>query len=128
MAVIGGPIESVSINGRTFAVPQDVDASIVLGGDQNSVEPNGDGATARILKEIVPFKVSGLGVVIDDDAGDHQFLQDIIDGSDFVDVTLTMADGKVYYGKGIIVEEAGRSSKTSSMEISISGPGRMTKQ
>ena len=77
MAIIGGPVESASIAGRTFGVPADADVSMFLGGDSNTVESNGDGATGRILKEVKPFKISGLTLSIDDEKDDHQFLQDI---------------------------------------------------
>jgi hypothetical protein len=129
MAVIGGPVENVSIAGRTFGVPQDSEVMIVLGGDQNTVEPNGDGATARIIKEKVPFKISSLSVVIDDDRDDHQFIQDVVDGTDFVDIALSMPkSGDVFYGQGIIIDEIPRSVKKATMELTISGQGRLDKQ
>ena len=128
MAIIGGPVESATIKGRTFPVPHDADVTMLLGGDKNTVEPNGDGVTARITKEVSTFKISGLTLVIDDDRDDHQFLQDIMDGSEFVDVSVTMPNADVYYGQGIITEEPERSTKSATMDVTISGPGRLTKQ
>jgi hypothetical protein len=128
MAVIGGPVESVSINGRTFGVPADSDVKIFLGGDSNTVEANGDGATARILKEIKPLKVSGLTVSIDDANDDHQFLQSIIDGFKFVDISITKPNGDVYSGQGMITGDLETSVKTATAELEISGPGKLTKQ
>lgn len=128
MAVIGGPVESVSIAGRNFGVPADTDVTIILGGDKNSVEANGDGETGRILKEIVPFKISGLDLSIDDDKDDHQFLQDIVDGFDFVDVSLTMPNGDVYSGQGMITEDIERSIKKATAGVTIMGAGKLNKQ
>lgn len=128
MAIIGGPLESASIAGRNFGVPADADVTIFLGGDSNTVESNGDGATGRILKEIKPFKISGLTLSIDDANDDHQFLQDIIDGSEFVDVSVTMPNGDVYSGQGILTDDMERSVKTSTIEVTITGPGKLTKQ
>lgn len=128
MAAIGGPVESASIAGRTFGVPADADVSIFLGGDSNTVEANGDGATGRILKEVKPFKISGLTLSIDDEKDDHQFLQDIIDGSEFVDISITKPNGDVYSGQGIITGDLETSVKTATAEIEISGPGKLTKQ
>lgn len=128
MAIIGGPVESASIAGRTFGVPADADVSMFLGGDSNTVEANGDGATGRILKEVKPFKISGLTLSIDDEKDDHQFLQDIIDGSEFVDISITKPNGDVYSGQGIITGDLETSVKTATAEIEISGPGKLTKQ
>ena len=128
MAIIGGPCESASIKGRTFGVPADADVKINIGGDSNTVESNGDGATGRILKEIKPFSISGLTLSVDDDKNDHQFLQDIIDGSEFVDVSVTKPNGDVYSGQGIITGDLESSVKTATAEVTIMGPGKLTKQ
>ncbi len=128
MAIVGGPIESASIKGRTFGVPQDADVKIMLGGDSNKFEMNGDGKTGRIVKEKKAHKVSGLQLSIDDDRDDHQFLQDIIDGYELVDWSVTKPNGDVYSGQGIITEDAEASVKNATMEVTIEGPGRAQKQ
>jgi hypothetical protein len=128
MAVVGGPVESASINGRTFGVPADADVKILIGGDSNKFEMNGDGKTGRIVKEKKAHKVSGLSLNIDDAKDDHQFLQDIIDGFELVDWSVTKPDGTVYSGQGIITEDAEASIKNATMEVTIEGPGRAQKQ
>lgn len=127
MSAVGGPIESVSINGRNFAVAEDADASVVYGGDQNELGMNGND-TARLIKSKMGWKVSGLALQIDPDNNDHEFIQDIIDGNEFVDYEHTEVDGNVYYGSGQIIEEVGKSTKNATAELTFSGPGRLTKQ
>jgi len=128
MAVVGGPAREITIKGRSFGVPHDAEVTIVLGGDNNTVEPNGDGVTARIVKEKSAWKISGATLVIDDSKNDHQFLQDVVDGFEFVDIAVAMSNGDIYYGQGTIVEESERSVKSATMDVTASGPGRMTKQ
>ena len=82
MPAVGGPIESVSIDGRNFPVAADADTNRKIGGDENEIQPNGDGS-ARIIKTKVPWKVDGLTVSVDDFLGDHEFLQGISDKNDF---------------------------------------------
>jgi len=127
MGAVGGPIESVSINGRSFSVAEDADASVAYGGDNNEIGMNGDG-TGRPIKSKVPWKVSGLVLQINPDNNDHEFLQDIKDKNEFVDYEHTEVDGNVYYASGQIVEDTEKSTKNATGEITFSGPGRLTKQ
>jgi len=123
----GGPVESIAINNRNFAITEDSDASVDYGGDKNEILMNGDG-TGRQSKSKKPWKVSGLGVVINPDNDDHEFLQDVIDKNGFVDYEHTESDGNTYYAKGQIVEDMEKSTKTASMEITCSGAGKLKKQ
>ncbi len=47
MAAVGGSIESVTLDGRTFAVAADAEAQRKLGGFENEVQANGDGTATR---------------------------------------------------------------------------------
>lgn len=76
MPAIGGSIESVSLDGRNFAVAADAEAQRKLGGFENEVQANGDG-NARLIKTRVPLSIDGLTIEVDDDRGDHEFLQDL---------------------------------------------------
>ena len=57
--MIGGSIESISIDSRSFPVPADTDITTMIGGFKNETLPNGNG-TARTKKERVPWKLSGV--------------------------------------------------------------------
>lgn len=129
MAAIGGSIESVSIDGRTFAVAADAEAQRSIGGFQNEVQMNGNG-TARQSKTRTAWSVSGLTVEIDDSRGDQEFLQEIADGSEFVPIAMSLASGEVYQGEGTIAgdEMISMNTQNATAEITISGPGRMTRQ
>ena len=127
MAAVGGSIESISLGGRIFAVAADAEAERKLGGFENEVQANGDG-TARLIKTRVPLAISGLTVEVDDFRGDAEFLQALADRPDFFPIAITYASGLVYQGTAQIVDETASSSQNATASISLSGPGRLTKQ
>lgn len=127
MAAVGGSIESVTLDGRIFAVAADAEAQRKLGGFENEVQSNGDG-TARLIKTRVPLSIDGLAVEIDDDRGDHEFLQELSDRNDFFPVALTYASGLTYQGTAQIVGETQASSQNATAAVSLMGPGILTKQ
>lgn len=127
MAAVGGSIESISLGGRNFAVAADAEAERKLGGFENEVQANGDG-TARLIKTRVPLSISGLTVEVDDFRGDAEFLQALADRPDFFPIAITYASGLVYQGTAQIVDETASSSQNATASISLSGPGRLTKQ
>ena len=88
---------------------------------------NGDG-TARIIKTRVPLSLDGLTLVVDDSRGDHEFLQGLADRSDFWPLAITYASGVTYGGTGQIVSEMQFSSQASTAQLSLSGPGKLTRQ
>lgn len=126
-APIGGSIESVSIDNKLFAVAADADATMSLGGYSNEVQPNGD-RTARIIKTVVPWSISGLMLTVDDDAADQEFLQSIADGNVWVPVTVRMASGVTYQGTGTVTDAVERSTQSATMSVSLSGIGALTQQ
>ena len=128
MAAIGGSIESVTMDGRNFAVAADAEAQRKLGGFENEVQANGDGATARLIKTVVPLSLDGLTIEIDDSRGDHEFLQELSDRNDFWPLSITYASGVTYQGTAQIVGEMQASSQNATAAVSLMGPGILTKQ
>ena len=127
MAAVGGSIESVTLDGRIFAVAADAEAQRKLGGFENEVQSNGDG-TARLIKTRVPLSIDGLTIEIDDDRGDHEFLQELSNRNDFFPVALTYASGATYQGTAQLVGETQASSQNATAAVSLMGPGILTKQ
>lgn len=127
MAAIGGSIESVTLDGRNFAVAADAEAQRKLGGFENEVQSNGDG-TARLIKTRVPLSIDGLTVEVDDDRGDHEFLQELSNRNDFFPVALTYASGATWQATAQIVGETQASSQNATASVSLMGPGQLTKQ
>ena len=123
----GGSIESVGLDGRTFAVAADAEAQRKLGGFENEVQANGDGS-ARIIKTRVPLNLDGLTLNVDDDRGDHEFLQALADRKEFFPITITYASGAVYQGRATITGEMQASSQNTTASVSLSGPGVLTRQ
>lgn len=124
---VGGSIESVSLAGRIFSVAADADSNRKLGGKENELQMNGDG-TARIIQTNVPWGLSDITVAIDDDAGDHEFLQNLSDSANFFVVTITYASGKTYQGSGKIIGELQVSSQNTTAAFSLQGAGNLTPQ
>lgn len=127
MPAIGGSIESISIRGRLFPVASDAEANKKLGGFENEVAANGDG-TARLIKTRVPWSIEGLQIEINDARADHEFLQEIADGLEFVAVTMTLAGGVTYQGSGQLTDVVQASSQSATATITVMGPGTLTQQ
>lgn len=127
MAAVGGSIESISLDGRNFGVAADAEAQRKLGGFENEIMANGDG-NARLIKTRVPMSLSGLTVEVDDDRGDHEFLQELSNRNDFFAVSITYASGKVYQGRGQISGELQVSSQNATAAFDLAGPGVLTVQ
>lgn len=127
MPAVGGSIQAISIRGRLFPVASDAEANKKLGGFENEVQANGDG-TARLVKTRVPWSIEGLQVEINNDRGDHEFLQEIADGLDYVSITMELADGTVYEGTGTVVDEVPASSQNATAPIKLMGPGTLSAQ
>jgi hypothetical protein len=127
MAAIGGSIESISLNSREFAVAADAEAQRKLGGFENEVMANGN-PTARIIKTRVPLALNGVTIVVDDDRGDHEFVQELADSNEFFPIAITYASGETYQGEAQFTGELQASSQSTTMPINLMGPGKLTKQ
>lgn len=124
---VGGSVESVTIRGRIFAVAADAEINKKMGGFENEVQPNGDGS-ARLVKTRVAWLLDGLQLECSDAKGDAEFLQEVADGFDYEPVTITMASGVVFQGKGTITGEVQVSSQNATATVQLSGPGTLTQQ
>ena len=127
MPAIGGSIESVTLDGRNFPVAADAEAQRKLGGWENEVQANGN-STARLIKTRVPLSLVGLQLEVDDDRGDHEFLQALADRNDFFPTAITYASGLTYQATSQITGELQSSSQNAIAEVSLSGPGVLSKQ
>ncbi len=128
MTAIGGPIQNVSIFGREFRATGDATINIQLGGDQNEVSMNGDGASARLVKTVTPWVANGGALEFDAVLGDQEFLQNAADENDFGVISITLRSGAVYSGKGQITGELAFDSSAASGVVNLGGPGKLTKQ
>ena len=124
---VGGSIESVTLNGRSFAVAADADSNRFLGGFVNDVQANGNGS-GRLIKTNTPWKIDGLALDIDDDNGDDEYIQDLIDNAGFFPISITYASGAIYQGAGTVVDESDTSSQNTTRAVSLKGTRKLTKQ
>ena len=127
MPAVGGSIEELNLNGRSFPVAADAEAQRKLGGWENEVQSNGDG-TARLIKTRVPLALDGMTLETDDNRGDAEFLQELSDSNDFFPIAITYASGLTYQGTAQLVGETQTSSQSATTAVSLMGPGILTKQ
>ena len=127
MSAVGGSIESVTINGRTYPVAADAEAQVKLGGFENEVQSNGNGS-ARTIKTRVPWSITGLNIEVDHTRGDAEEIQAVANLTTDVSVSVTFADGTIYSGTGTVTDESTFSSQSATRSVSLSGPGVLTKQ
>ena len=127
MTVVSGPIQAVSIAGRRLAVPNDTDAERDLGGLNITVSMNGDGS-GRHLADRKPWMLGSLTVSVDDDIGDHEFLQSIQNAAVPVAMGVQYMSGAIYSGTGIIVGDIKFNNKEGTATLELSGAGTLTKQ
>lgn len=116
----GGPIESITIKGRRFAVDAESDMDLNLGGFINEVKPNGDGSS-RIVKSRRLAMAKGGALSVDNDRSDNEFLQEVSDEITPVDVDVTLVDGTVYSGNMSIVGEFTYKTKDGICEVEFTG-------
>ena len=127
MTAIGGSVESVVISGRELPVTADADINRKLGGYENDVQPNGN-ETARLIKTRVNPSLTGIVTECDDARGDHEFMQAIADGNDFVPIAITYADGSVYEGTAIVSGELQHSNQAATLAFDMMGQGTFARQ
>lgn len=127
MPSIGGSIVEVSIDSRIFSVASDADANRKLGGLEAELQANGNG-TARKILTAVPWMFGPLVLDVDDDRNDQEFLQQRSNESGFVACTITLISGNTYQGDGTVSGELQYSSANGTAEVTLSGPGELTKQ
>lgn len=127
MAAVGGPIESVEIDGRYFSVAADSDGNRDLGGFSNEDMPNGDG-TARQIKTRKVWMIEGLALATDDLLDDQEYLQSKANQAGYFPITFTFASGSIYGGSGNISGDIKFSNQNATIPLSFSGPQTLTQQ
>ncbi len=127
MSAIGGSIESITLDGRNFAVASDADTQRKLGGFENDVQSNGDGST-RTIKTRVPWSHEGISINVDDDNADQEFLQGLANSNTEFSIAVTNVSGSVYQGTGQITGELTYSNANATASIGLMGSQQLTKQ
>jgi hypothetical protein len=117
---ISGPIESITIGGRRFAVNGDDAGNVTLQGKKNEVKFNGDGSK-RLIRSLAPGSIKGLNVQITHENKDLEFLRDLQGTSDFFDVSMTYCDGIVYAGSMQFVDDITEDTQQGTAGISLEG-------
>lgn len=124
MAAVGGSLVSLELAGRVYAVPADTDVTIMLGGYQNEVLPNGDG-TARVGTQRVPCGIKGCAVSCDAIKGDLEFLQSLADSLAFFPCVATLAGGASYAGNVQVNGELAMSTQSATATFELLGEDKL---
>jgi hypothetical protein len=130
MAAVGGSILSVSIDSVDFAVAADAEVTLKLGGTKVTARRSGSGAT-RYTGEEEDWALSGIEVSIDlsrDDVNPLDYLQRVADTLEPVPCTITLIDGTVYQGNGLVVDDHDFSTAKATAGLTLMGEGKLTKQ
>lgn len=127
MSAQAGSVVALILNGRRMSTPADADFNVFLGGNENTIEPNGDGVTARKVSVPKPWSIANGSVVLDHARGDQEYLHDLADLSDFP-VAIEYAGGVVHQGTGALTGEYARSTQSATSTVELMGPGKLTKQ
>lgn len=124
MTTMAGPIRSVSINGRIFAVDTEADVARGVGEDEAEVLMNGDGS-ARKKAVPQPWCLEGVALAIDDDRKDQEFVREVTKMSGWVPIRVTMAGGTTYAGTGTIANVGKFMSMSQTQTVDLKGPGTL---
>jgi len=127
MSALGGSISAISIGGSDFAVASDSDVSVKLGGFKPSTHRNGDG-TSRVTGEREDWALGDIDVSIDASGNQLDYLQSVANALEMVPCTITLVDGTIWGGKGIVVDDRSFSTAKTTMRLSLMGSGQLTKQ
>ena len=127
MPAIGGSIESITLDGREFAVAADAEAQRKLGGFENEWQMNGNG-TGRLIKTRVAWSLDGVVIEVDDSRNDQEFIKELTDRNAEFPIAVTYASGITYQGTGQVVGENAASSQSATQAVSLMGPGILTQQ
>jgi hypothetical protein len=118
MAARGGDARQYLISGREFDPVGGSSPTIILAGYTNENLPTGNGKIHTLAKR----KLGGFdGGVISLDATrkDQEFIQNLINGQNPFNVSVTLASGKTYSGSGKIEGDANFNSNDGQFEFSF---------
>jgi len=118
--VKGGDIRSCKINNREFEVPTGTSKTLRTSGFNNEAKASGNGKMS-IMQTRILGGFSDLVVMVDDDRQDLEFLQEIADSGNPVQVSVTYASGATYAGSLSLVGEIGKNTADGTATISMSG-------
>jgi hypothetical protein len=118
MAARGGDVRQYLISGREFDPVGGSSPTIILAGFVNENLPTGNGKIHTLAKR----KLGGFdGGVISLDATrkDQEFIQNLINGQEAFNVSVTLASGKTYSGSGKIEGDANFNSNDGQFEFAF---------
>lgn len=123
MGAIGGPLSSISLNGRVFSIPEDSSVTQQLKEIENELKKNADGTT-RLLRKPQLQMLEGVKVAIDDSQNDLEFLSELNDNGDGGDDGLFncvagFPSGAIYAGRCQIIGDIKREADDASAELTL---------
>lgn len=120
-AIKAGDVRQVTIGGREFD-PKGGDGKITIdvGGYVNKAEPTGNGNMALTQnRKLAGFK--DLGIYLDDQKKDLEYLQDLVNKGSVVPVNITVVSGVVYSGQLALVGDLAKDYSAGTTDIEMRG-------
>lgn len=120
MSIRGGDIQQILINGRSFDPANEGSANYKLSGVTNENLPTGNGKLhTNSRRKLGGF--DGLGLSLDAERGDLEYLQEIWNDRVPVPVQITLSNGVVYSGDLAGEGELNGNSGDGTIEIAMLG-------
>ena len=116
-----GDLRELSIHGRLFEVPGGADVTFRLAGYTNEVNPTGNGGI-HVIQRAKTGGFDSCPVLLDNDRGDLEFLQERQNSGEKGPCYATFADGTTYSGDLVIVDVLDANTGTGQAEVTASGP------
>lgn len=111
---------------RRFAVKGDEDINFENGGYNSETTANGNGSTTNKLTAVT-WKLEGLMLSIDVNAGDLEYIRDISGDPKDTEITWEHIDGYVYSMKGRPNGERKYNSNSGYLPLTLAGGGKPKK-
>jgi len=118
MAARGGDVRQYLISGREFDPVGGSSPTIILAGYTNENLPTGNGKIHTLAKRKLGGFDSGV-ISLDATRKDQEFIQNLINGQNPFNVSVTLASGKTYSGSGKIEGDANFNSNDGQFEFSF---------
>jgi hypothetical protein len=124
MGASGGPYKTISIAGREFRCTGECKIDFKGGGFSTERRSNGDKSSRTILTPEL-WMATGCVIEIDEDNEDWEFLMDVKNSGEDVDIVLTSCDDISHQGDGGFEGDVTKVKADAAAKFDLSGPGEL---
>ena len=121
LTVRAGDVRQFTVKGRELDIAEGAALELTLSGGQNEFKTAGNGHMYGVGKRVMG-QIDGIGVSVDNSAGDLEYLSSIRDDGEPVPVTLTLYDYSTYSGSLGIEGDLKYKTDTGVASFAMRGP------